>query len=195
MQCARPEDTTRPWPCLDLSPPPPPPLFDRDWTEGVGGAHKLWRCLSFVRRCTISPEKMKKRCDSQNPGCRSWRVACCHPPPPPLPKWQLMIIRIIVNVKVIFLTYKQVIFLLWLHDLRHWMRVAMTSQWQESLKYPKSIFLRENVRFKGIDYICFGADSKWRLKWVKKNHVVYVNGPFDKISSAVIRTVVSAIFA
>ena len=39
--------------------------------------------------------------------------------PPPLPKWQLSIIRIVVNVKVILLTCKQVIFLLWLHDLMH----------------------------------------------------------------------------
>ena len=38
-------------------------------------------------------------------------------PPPPPPKWQLSIIRIVVNVKVILLTCKQVIFLLWIHDL------------------------------------------------------------------------------
>ena len=71
------------WP-LSATPPP----FSDKINKG-GGLYTLWRCLSFARSCTSSPEIMRKRCDSQVPGCRRWRVACCQPPPLPNANFQL----------------------------------------------------------------------------------------------------------
>ena len=75
--------------------------------------------------------------DAKIMGCRSGRVA--REPSPPTPGMASNDISIVVNVKFILWTHVESHFLLWLNDLRHWMRVAMTRQWLENFEIPKLV--------------------------------------------------------